>query len=385
MEGFIVDNFYTDLLESQKKILFICGSLHPGHDGVGDYSRNLAASLIKRGVEASIISIMDRGVKGKVEEIQYALEEKVLVLRISQTLSRKDRKRHYDEWVLKFNPAWLSLQYVPYAFSQKGMPFWLGSFLDLDRKSANWHFMIHEVHVEGILNFKLKFIRQTQIVILKRLIKKLLPKVIHTSNLFYKKLLKDISIESQVLGLFGNIDIAKAPMKNGKSEMFQGVFFGAGPQPISFSNYSNAIAQFIENHKKPINLVFCGRPNHRTTDFIKHLKHELDNSVVRIEERGELPADEISELFLQSHFGISRVPPRLIGKSGTSISMSEHGLPLWVPLAKNEQEISEFIDFRTAQYTHKLELIFKLINENKFEVKSRIEEISNQFFISLNG
>ena len=37
------------------KITFICGSLNPGQDGVGDYTRRLAAQLALDGHECQLI------------------------------------------------------------------------------------------------------------------------------------------------------------------------------------------------------------------------------------------------------------------------------------------------------------------------------------------
>mgnify|MGYP003474349261 CR=1 FL=1 len=41
------------------KILFICGSLEPGKDGVGDYTRRFCGELLKMNYEVQILSIND--------------------------------------------------------------------------------------------------------------------------------------------------------------------------------------------------------------------------------------------------------------------------------------------------------------------------------------
>ena len=42
------------------KIVFLCGSLEPGRDGVGDYTRMLAAEIIRKGHNAAIVALADK-------------------------------------------------------------------------------------------------------------------------------------------------------------------------------------------------------------------------------------------------------------------------------------------------------------------------------------
>ena len=133
------------------RVLFLCGSLEPGHDGVGDYTRALAGALNALGVTTRIISIMDRNTKSIREEIQTSRKQKVRVVRLSRMLSFEVRKSEYDKIVTDFNPDYISLQYVPYAFSPKGIPFDLPRFLKIQKSSHKWHFMIHEAYVDGLI------------------------------------------------------------------------------------------------------------------------------------------------------------------------------------------------------------------------------------------
>jgi hypothetical protein len=42
------------------KIIFLCGSLEPGCDGVGDYTRRLAGELIKQGHHIAAVALNDQ-------------------------------------------------------------------------------------------------------------------------------------------------------------------------------------------------------------------------------------------------------------------------------------------------------------------------------------
>ena len=52
------------------KIVFICGSAQPGKDGVGDYVRLLALSLLKMGHQAAIVAYNDKFVSAPETVVQ---------------------------------------------------------------------------------------------------------------------------------------------------------------------------------------------------------------------------------------------------------------------------------------------------------------------------
>ena len=41
------------------RIVFICGSLEPGRDGVGDYVRHLAVAVAQQGHETAAVALRD--------------------------------------------------------------------------------------------------------------------------------------------------------------------------------------------------------------------------------------------------------------------------------------------------------------------------------------
>ena len=43
------------------KLLFLCSSLEPGRDGVGDYTRRLAGECLRQGHEVRLLSLNDKG------------------------------------------------------------------------------------------------------------------------------------------------------------------------------------------------------------------------------------------------------------------------------------------------------------------------------------
>ena len=366
-----------------KKILFICGSIEPGHDGVGDYTRELAGALIKKEIECKIVAIMDRVAKGCELEDQKTNGSVISVLRISENLSYNERKKKLKGLVSEFAPNWVSLQYVPFAFSPQGTPLSLIRLLP-QSNSFKWHFMIHEAYVWSNLTFKRNILRHIEIQILKRLVKTLKPDVIHTSNKLYQKLLKQVSVDSEILELFGNIPISKRNDLIPKAEQLQGVFFGSGPLEENFSRFLDGLKSYTALRNQPFKIVFCGRPDFRTRQFVRYLEKNLKGLGIMIEERGELSASELSMLFRKSHFGISREPPEAMGKSGAAITMLEHGIPLWVPLSEDKEHLISGFDFRIDQCFLRLEeigdkelkegyILFRQLNDTSMKMLKSLE------------
>ena len=104
-------------------IIFLCGSLEPGSDGVGDYIRKLSAALLKMGHMVAAIALNDRQIRLLEEGHQAEDNLQIPVLRIPSLLPHAEKFRLASGFIEKWKPDWLSLQFVPYAFHEKGIPF----------------------------------------------------------------------------------------------------------------------------------------------------------------------------------------------------------------------------------------------------------------------
>jgi len=193
------------------RIIFICGSLEPGKDGVGDYSFQLAKELLNEGHQVSLIAFYDKHILKDIEEQRQPDELKIAILRLSSSsLSDATRLTKSSAWINSFTPDWLSLQFVPYAFNKKGLPFKLPNQLNSFRGSFKWHIMFHESWIipGKDTSFVNRFISLAQKHIIKKIIKKLQPKVIQTTNDYYKEVLKKEGIQTSVLPLPSNIPVS---------------------------------------------------------------------------------------------------------------------------------------------------------------------------------
>lgn len=369
-----------NVMESDKRnILFVCGSMEPGRDGVGDYTRLLASELKKRGYRVSIIALRDKFIHESFIEKQEQSGIPLEVLRCTITDKLKVRGALAKKYANNFNPDWISLQFVPYAYSTYGVPIGLGAVIRSMNQNAKIHMMIHESYLTGKLSLKLNMVRIGQILGVKNLVKDLKPDVVHTSIPSYQKLLKDIGVNSDKLGLFGNLPIVRHQPEHKPNEQLKAVYFGIGPQESSFGKFSKGISQLIEKSGRSVELIFCGSLGEIGEQFLDFLNAQNIEGL-QITSLGRMESDDLSALFFQADFGVARVKPGLLGKSGSAIAMLEHGLPLWVPLAENKTQIENDFDFRTELCFH--ELTLELL---KGEPMSRLIQVTDKFEKHLFG
>lgn len=331
------------------RIVFVCGSLEPGKDGVGDYTFRLCDELKALGHQTAILALNDRYVSEVKTETFDEGNGTFEVLRIPHLWASSRRYQVAKNWVEKNRPERISLQYVPYAFQKQGTPISLARQLKKNFKSAGWHVMVHEPFLaypqKGAKN---KIIQALQITALQLLKKKLRP-VFHTTIQHYKKMLADVAIDAKILGLFGNIKIEGIAEKYGRygkdDSNLLGVYFGAVPPASQHLDFAEGIRKYGETTRQRIKIVFCGRGGALAEQFADTVRQICQPDLCEVAILGKLDAREITHLFSVADFGISRVPARLIGKSGAAICMLEHGLPLWVPLVEGSND-KTYIDFR---------------------------------------
>src|SRR3954463_2329541 len=129
------------------KIVFLCGCLEPGRDGVGDYSRRLGIELICQGHDVSLVALCDHNVLHETNELQELKGTTISVLRIPNHVQDRSRFLMAKTFIDFKNPEWISLQYVPFAFQIKGLPFDLAGKLKILGEGRKWHIMFHELWV----------------------------------------------------------------------------------------------------------------------------------------------------------------------------------------------------------------------------------------------
>jgi hypothetical protein len=375
--------YFKTAMPDNINIVFICSSLEPGHDGVGDYTRRLSAALIKAGHNCAILSLNDRHSKDTLKSTQRADGVDVPVLRLSSGIEIKKRFAIAKEWVDKIDPQWLSLQFVPFGYHPKGLKLGLSKLLLTLSNGRSWHMMFHELWV-GIANEESKKLHlwgQTQRALIKSLVKNLKPAVIHTQTRLYQTLLAKMSFKAGYLPLYSNISVV-AGINVDSSAGVSFVVFGAIHDRAPIQQFAKEAAQYAEKFKLPVTLIIIGRGNNEQQRWAD----AWSAAGLTVNRLGELPAEQISEVLSASTRGLSATALAVIEKSGSYAAMREHCLPVisvskaWTPIGVAKPAIPEGV----TEYT--IGNLEECIAGSKFiPYNSSVEQVSAKFAQALTN
>ena len=323
-----------------QRVLFLCSSLEPGRDGVGDYTRLLAAACRRAGNPSAVVALQDPFVN---EPTQLDDDDGPIELRLPARLATEEKEQRCLEFREQFRPDWLSLQLVPYAFHPKGMVAAAIPFFRHVTGGLPLHLMFHELWVGAgrpspLRHYAVGFLQARGI---RRLLAQLQPRFVTASNLVYAAMLNRVGAAAEVLPLFGNIPLNRKPAslpalfpgtsltEESRHDWWIGIFFGAlhaqwKPEPL-FTRLLKA----SRARGKRLCLVLAGRAGSVGQARWKDLR-ETYGREIHFVNLGERSTAEISSLLQAADFGLASTPWRLIGKSGAAAAMLDHGLPVIV-------------------------------------------------------
>lgn len=314
-------------------ILFLCGSLEPFKDGVGDYTLKLASELQQLGHVCTCISIFDKHISPIPPfspTIIFAGE--VAICRISSGFSWLKKILFLKSYLKSFSPDIISLQYVPYSYSFSGIPIRLLFWLSLLTTNSLWHVMYHEIWIEPTLSLKNKFIALLQKIVLFFLHYRLNPRVAHTSNIVYRNKLSSIGLQSKVLPLFSHIDFYRlVNPRNRVQTIWNFIFFGSIHEDWNYSYLFTMIETARVAHNiESCNFNLIGNAGDYGIKLWISLS-ESSSSYFNFNYFGQLPEINISHHLQTADFGITTTPAHLIEKSSSVAAMLSHGLPVIIP------------------------------------------------------
>ena len=373
------------------KVVFICGSLEQGRDGVGDYVRQLALSLAEAGHEVAITAINDRFTTGVLENTIETGLWQVKGLRLPEMMDAKEKAAFLKGWISVFSPDWISLQYVPFSFHRKGLCFGLANMLHKAGGKAKWHFMVHEfsVGLDVESDLKLRIWGFVQQYLMKNLIRVLKPQVIHTHAQVYKKLLEGYGAEVGILPLFSNIPVLhtdnvsdKLATKADEHSIIDIVVFASIQENSPIEQLAKEAAAYAKAHNKMVNLVFLGRSGSRKQYWID----QWESAGLTVDLKGEQPEEKVSEILSKVRFGIFTTPIVLVEKSGAVAAMREHGVHLLcVSRAWNSRTVQVGENpFAIPEYREgELEAFFK--KQPDFSYLPTLKKTTEQFVSNLSS
>jgi hypothetical protein len=310
-----------------------------------------------------------------IKEKQVVEGTEVLVHRIPKLTANFQRYLWAQKILNEFQPDWISLQFVPYSFNKKGLPFLLPYFLKKLKGNHNWHIMFHElwlgIDIES--SFKHKCIGKLQQLIIKRTIYNIKPRIINTQNKLYQILLQNQDVMSHVLPIFGNIPLTA--VKNEANVFTQFVLFGTIHHGAPFNDFVHDLLTIKNQFSKPIKFVFIGKNGPEISIYTDNLKkHNVYYEVLGIQSE-----NVISQVLIDSDYGISTTPYYQTEKSGVYAAYKEHRVNTicvsrnWTP-TKGQYNIPYIIKYEKNN-----------LNLDTFDVKVfDLRQIANQFMNSIS-
>jgi hypothetical protein len=329
------------------RIAFITSSLAPGKDGVGDYTRDLAAACESLGRSCVLLALNDRHIDRPSEQRQSARGTTLESLRLPASTPWAERLLTAQRWLERERPDWISLQMVAYGYHRKGLIGPLCRRLAPLVGARPLHVMLHELWIgmERGAPLRRQLIGAMQRQAVLALIRHMRPALVHTSNAAYAKLLAIRGVQARLLPLCGNIPVAARPdmewlghelIKLGvpiepalsrdrcwRFGMFGSLHPGWTPEPLF-----TQIAEVAARAGREVVITSIGRRG--PCDSLWQAMQRRYGERFFLAALGERDANEVS-VFLQSvDFGVALTPWQLIGKSGATAAMLDHGVPIVV-------------------------------------------------------
>ena len=318
------------------KIAFLCRSLERGRDGVGDYTRRLAAELVRHGHPSVVVGLNESAISASVFEAQEMEGASVPVLRLPEIMPWGERATAAREWLDAFNPDWVSLQYVPFAFHPKGLTFGFADTVKEIIGSRPLHWMFHELWLLWNLPLPLRQrgVGQLQKACIRRCLRKLKPRAVATQLPLYQAELRKIGIAAELLPLHGNIPV----QANGDADQWLTARCAAlkMPETLTAGFFGNLLSTLdaglvaaqlarLNVPKDRLLMLLAGKIGAESARHWESLEQELKASAT-FHKLGELDEREASYYFSSLDYGLTSYPSKLMNKSGSVAAMREHGL-----------------------------------------------------------
>jgi len=328
-------------------ILFITSGLEPGKDGVGDYTRLLAAECIRKNQSSVLLALNDPFVSQPTESIELVDGVSIPTLRLPETVSWEKRSSLAADFRTRHSVDWISLQFVCYGFHPKGILQNKASYFEHITRGYPLHVMFHETWIGVGKHPSLwhRIVGPIQRHYIRALFNRLKPRLATTSNSFYVSLLQGIGLSAIETPLFGNIPVSPTndalnipPVlihskvcdeKGAHPDRHIGLFFGTLHPSWKAEPFMSVFASARQKTGKQPCIISAGRTGSQGAQIWEDLQRRHGH-VIEFIAVGECTPRQVSALMRLSDFGLATTPWHLLGKSGVVAAMLDHGLPVIV-------------------------------------------------------
>jgi hypothetical protein len=317
-------------------LVILCGCLRPGADGVGDYSRLLAAACCQAGVPTHLLALHDPHVCQPDPSSQETAGQLLECLRLPASLPWSARLALAEQQLQAWNCRALSLQFVPYAFDRRGLSHNLPALIAAlayptarDQAPRRLHLMFHEIWIglNRSSSLRSRIIGRLQRRVIAQLHHHGRPHLVHTSNGPYSACLRSIGIQAQQLPLYSNLPQPPTPVQPEPGH-FTACLFGRIPPEWAPEPVLEALVAEAGRRQCRPRLRVLGRP-HRSAGWLNPLRERWP--WLEIEDRGPVACPrKLAGLIQASNLGLATTPWALVEKSGAVAAFLSLGVPVLV-------------------------------------------------------
>ena len=278
------------------KACFISGPYKPGKCGISDYIR-----LLKQKLEI---------LGNSVERIDFSPDR--LFCNKDYTLPKAD---------------FYSVQFAPYAFSCSGLSG--RSLINLGESLANklTHINFHEIWIGAYPNasWRERFNGWRQRKEILKFLGIANARSITCSNSAAKDRLTQAGIQAKHLYLFGNVPYAPSADISVSSNL-RIALFGTPYEKFPYNLLAEKLTEISASFSKPVEIRIIGRQ--RVNEGLNQIRKISKEWNFSLSETGELSTQCISMELQNCDLGLCTTPYDVLGKSGATAAMLEHGLPV---------------------------------------------------------
>ena len=323
-------------------IILLCASMEPGRDGVGDYTRRLAANLQNRNHSVLVVALHDKFLQDISVLEQDSEGISVPVVRVPATMPAKQRINYLAQLHQVKQADWVSIQFVNFGFNKYGLPFELLKLPGVLNAKIKFHIMFHELWCGmGVSSgLKEKVLGQAQKLFIKAFIYALKPSKIFTSIVRYGRFLNTIGQNAGIVPIYSNISV------NAANETELQSFINSGP-----------LAEVIRHQSELLILGFFGTiyncpglwhllesagkaaASLNKKLFVLNIGHNRNSTLLDdvgakyYYQTGSVSPETINGLMKLVNVGVVTTPADSIDKSGTAIAWLERSTPVLIPAA----------------------------------------------------
>jgi hypothetical protein len=293
-------------------ILQIVPRLPPSHCGVADYSLDIARELRRNHDIHTRFVVVEPSWSHKVEVEGFKIT--VLPRRRADALRAAIDESGHDVIVI---------QYSGYGFHRRGAPLWLLS--GLTRVKQPIVTMFHELFASGPITSSAFWLSPLMKLVARRLANR-------SSHILTNRegSATWLARNATVMPVFSSLGECLSPIPIEQRENWLALFpYQSGNNP----RYWTELTRLTES-LRPDRLVLLGRHSQQV--------HECVSGTL-VDDRGVLPAEEVSRVLQQCRFGYLSYYPAYLGKSAILAAFAAHALAL--VFSPSQSRLSDGLEF----------------------------------------